>query len=668
MRDPHAPALRKAIVLIATVLCVAVGLTSRAAAQAKFDRLFVFGDSYADLTLSDSPASNPLAPPGLKLNFWRVYPVPLAQNLGIPGTLITDVAVGGATADPKLGNPVPGIAPGIGPPANLPEQVQAFLTTSPSFGSRDLVTINIGGNDIRDILLTNTPAQNLALGYPASITPANAKEFAGKTTEFATKQIGLLQDAGARNFILGGFSSISGLPELQDNLKGLPPAVADFISKSADAYAKAYFEGLQTQLTPLANAGARFFLFDLARLGAKVNEDPAKYGFVEFRCPPPAPVCGGSINSAQQTQYYFGPDGLHLTNAGFALVAAYMDNIVTAPDTIAVQPGIVTSTTSAFTGSVLGRLDAMRGQREASDYVATTAAGGPMGLGYGDGARRQPAGPSSRLTAYAMGTFVGGTRSDSFEQVGFDYEAPSGTVGLEYSANRNLIIGVAGNYTAANADLNGGASIDVDTLQAAAYISYATRQLFAEALVAYGYHDLNLTRPGVLDPVQSSTDANSFAAAARGAYLFDFGSLRAGPIAGLTYIHSRVDGYTEKGDELLTFNVSAQTIDSLVGNMGVQFRTQFLAGGNLVSPFVNITLEHQFGDNKHMITTNLTQAPLLPILTAVPNFDTRTYGRVEGGLTFQMGQDVSATVNAASTFARDEGNDWRISTGLNYRF
>ena len=115
MRDPHAPVWTKSAVFAAAVLFVAIGLTSRAAAQAKFDRLFVFGDSYADLTLSDRPASNPLAPPGLKLNFWRVYPVPLAQNLGIPGTLITDVTVGDA--------------PGIEPPPNLPEQVQAFPST-----------------------------------------------------------------------------------------------------------------------------------------------------------------------------------------------------------------------------------------------------------------------------------------------------------------------------------------------------------------------------------------------------------------------------------------------------------------------------------------------------------------------------------------------------------
>src|SRR5262245_36298148 len=214
MRDPHALAWTRSATFVATLLAAAVGLQSSAAAQAKYDRLFVFGDSYADLTLSDSPASNPLAPPGLKLNLWRVYPVPLANNLGIPGTLITDVAVGGATADPKLGNPVPQIAPGIAPPPNLPEQVQAFLSTNPSFSQRELVTINIGCIDIRAMLI-NTSTQNIALGYPSLITRTNGKECADKTTDCGVQHIGLLHDAGARNFVLGGFSSISGLAELQ---------------------------------------------------------------------------------------------------------------------------------------------------------------------------------------------------------------------------------------------------------------------------------------------------------------------------------------------------------------------------------------------------------------------------------------------------------------------
>jgi outer membrane lipase/esterase len=647
MRDPHAPVWARSVAFAAALLSAVVGFTASAAAQAKFDRLFVFGDSYADLTLSD--ATHTTSPPGVALGFWRVYPLPLAKDLHISDTQIVDFAVGGATAS--------GIGATAVPPFwHLEQQVTEFLKTGEKFGSRDLVTLNIGGND--------------GLRQLAFMTPATAPDFAKVTADDAFRQIDrLVTQAGARNLVLGEFTSLAGL-------LGIP--IGD---PTANAFGAAYFNGMQTRLLPLAETGVRFFMLDLYRLGQQVQADPSKYGLARnpaqgdlSQCSPnglPAPfnaICGGSIKSPDQNKFFLGPDSLHLTNAGFAIVAAYMDNIVMAPDTIAVQPGIVASTTSAFTGSVLGRLDAMRGQRDASGYVASTAPGGPMGLGYGDDARARPTAPSSHLTAYAMGTFVGGTRSDSFAQVGFDYEAPSGTVGLEYSANRNLIIGLAGNFTATNADLNGGASIDVDTLQAAAYISYATRQMFAEALVAYGHHDLDLVRPGVIDTVRSSTDANSFAAAARGAYLFDFGSLRAGPIAGLTYIRSRVDGYTENGDSLLTYNVSAQTIDSLVGNVGVQFRTQFLVGGNLVSPFMNITLEHQFGDNMRTMTANLTQAPLLPILSAEPNFESRSYGRVEGGVTLQIGPGVSATVNAASTFARDEGNDFRISTGLNYRF
>jgi hypothetical protein len=42
---------------------------------------------------------------------------------------------------------------------------------------------------------------------------------------------------------------------------------------------------------------------------------------------------------------------------------------------------------------------------------------------------------------------------------------------------------------------------------------------------------------------------------------------------------------------------------------------------------LNVTVEHQFGDNTR---TALTQAPLLLILSPVPNFDMRTYGKVEG--------------------------------------
>lgn len=630
-----------------------------AAAQDKYQQLFVFGDSYADLTLSDGAASNSLAPPGLALGLWRVYPVPLAENLGIlkEGQLvedaaIVDVAVGGATASPTAGNPSPLITPpGMAIPGNLPQQVDAFLSADPSFrfGQRDLITINIGGND--------------GIGFTlAGGTVATAPLAAQLTAASAAAQMQRLVDVGGQTFVLGAFSGLSGLPLIPDPLKGI-----------GDAFGEAYFLEMQKQLLPMAQTGTRFFMLDLHRLGQQVEANLTRYGLVGVICPGfPAPISTpcGPINSSDQQKFFIGPDGLHLTTRGFEIAADYMAKIVMAPDTISVQPGIVMTTTGGFVQSVLGRLDGVRGLRTLSGLAASTYADGPMGLGYARKSRSRRAGPSSRLTTYAMGTFLGGSRDDSADVVGLDYDATSGTAGIEYSVNRNLIVGLAGNYTATNADLNDGAGVDLDAIQAAAYLSYATRQVFAEAIAAYGAHDIGLDRPGVIDTIRSDTDASAFALAARGGYLFDFGSLRAGPIAGLTYIRARVDGYTEDGDDLLTFNVSEQELDSLAGNVGLRFLAPFrTTGGNFVIPYLNVMLEHQFGDDTRTLTVDQVQTTLfLPISTSFPNFETRTYGRVEGGVTFQMGPNVSTTINAASTFARDEANDFRIGAALNYRF
>jgi uncharacterized protein YhjY with autotransporter beta-barrel domain len=508
------------------------------------------------------------------------------------------------------------------------------------------------------------------------LTPLNAQTFADATTGYAVGAIDQLVNAGGKNFVLGAFSAISQLPELQAQIQQLiqlgliDQATAQFISTGADLYAQAYFDGLQLALAPLAKDGARFFMFDLARLAEAVNANPAKYGFTGFVCPPNesgSPVCGGTITSPLQNQFYFGPDGLHLTNAGFDLVAQYMANIVMAPHTIGVQPAIVSTTTGGFVSSLQGRLDATRDAAVIAGLGGAPAADGPMGLG----ATTKGAAGSSGFTSFALGTFLGGSRSESPDLAGYDYESTSGTAGFEFRINRNLIAGVAGNYTTTSADLRDGANVDLDAIQGSAYLSYATTQVFAEVLAAYGSHAIGLARPGVLpgDTIRSNTDADAFAVAARTGYLFDFGSLRAGPIAGLTYIHSRVDGYTETGDNLLTYNVAAQTLDALVGNIGIRFLAPFkTASGNLVVPHLNIMLEHQLGDDTRTLTASLTQAPLLPIPTTLPNFESRTYGRIDGGITFQIGPDASAIISAGSTFARDEGEDYRISAGLNVRF
>jgi uncharacterized protein YhjY with autotransporter beta-barrel domain len=338
----------------------------------------------------------------------------------------------------------------------------------------------------------------------------------------------------------------------------------------------------------------------------------------------------------------------------------------------AARSGVALLSTGGLTGAIMGRLDSGRGQDGGpSSSPSASRSDGRMGLGAAEKGRpAPPPGTVGPFSVYGGGTFLGGDSADRPDASGFSYGGGSGMIGLEYSVNRNLILGVAGSFTSMNADLNAGGSVGADVIHGAAYLSYATKAWFADALVAYGAIDLDLTRPGAGETVRGSTTGGALAAAARTGYLFDFGKLRAGPIAGLTYVHARIDGYTETGNDPSAMVVGGQTVDSITGSAGLRLLAPFQAGGTLLVPYLNVTLEHHFGDDKAQLSTSLTGAPsgTPPLSVSFPTFGARDYGKVEGGLTIELAPEASVSLSGASTFARDDGQDYRVSAGLSYRF
>jgi outer membrane lipase/esterase len=342
-------------------------------------------------------------------------------------------------------------------------------------------------------------------------------------------------------------------------------------------------------------------------------------------------------------------------------------DLLAGPKAIAVQSGIAQVTVTGFTGAILGRLDGTRGATADGDSPTSTASYGPSGmmaLGRTQKRPSAPPGATSPLTVYAMGTYLGGN-SDVPNMAGFTYDSTGGVVGVEYSVNRNLILGLAGGTATTGVTLDGDATLDAAGLQAAAYLSYATRHFFLDVLAAYGAVGLDTERPGAGGTIRGSTDAGAWVLAARTGYLFQFGKLRAGPIAGLTYLRTHIDGYTETGDPL-ALTVGAQVVESFAGSAGLRFLAPFQAGGTLFIPYLNVTQEHQFGDSTQVIVTSLPQQS--PVALSLPAFGARDYGKVEGGVTVELAPQATLSVSGASSFAREDGQDHRISAGLNYRF
>lgn len=616
-----------ALLLAGTALADAQG----AAAQA-VTGLTVFGDSYADTGNVVRLTGRPLGFPYVNGRYSNGanFVDGLQAIYGLPASSVANYAVGGAQTG--TGNVGSGLLPG------LTQEVAAFLASGQRLGPGNLVAINIGGNDgIAATLSGLTPAQAPLLGRTSA---ANA-----------VGSVGQLVGAGARTIVFNGFTTLNGLPRV----------AASGNAAAGDLFARTYFDGLQAGLAPYATAGTRIVLLDNGQIFQRIIAEPGRYGFANTSTPCAlVAACATAPKAVQNT--YLSLDGVHLTEGGYLVLSRYMANALAAPNGIAAQAELGQIGTTGFAGALLQRLDAYRLfaplPGEATGTLSTTGVA-PLG-----------AGPSP-LIVWGQGGYAGGSRATRGFATGYDYDSPSGTIGIEATPTPGVRFGVAFNYANPHANLRGGAgAIDVDSYGFAAYGSFTGTNLFADAVLAYGRHDYAVTRPGVIDPLNGATGGDSVAVAAKAGYLFDtFGPVRLGPIVGLTYAATRVGAYTERGDPVLTQAVGATGIESLVGRAGLQLRAApFSLVGLPVRAFVNVTAEHEFLDGGRTLVTSLTSTPLLPILTPLGRGARGTYGLVEAGLSADVTPGVSLTLTGGATFARTGGDGYAVNGGLTMRF
>lgn len=614
-----------------------VMIASAAFAQTPFQTITVFGESYADrgnvscfgaLGRANCPYPRqtpfPSNPP---TDTTQIVPFSykLQQLYNIPNSQAFDYAISGSTAYSGSN--------GLSETA----QVDAFVSSGRRFNPNDLVAVQFIGNDG----LNSAIVQNVTR-VPTAFDTGNPVVDARTEAARNIANVQRLFDAGLRNIAWLGPGDVSLKPIGQSGLLGSPAFQASFRS-----YYNTAFDALQTGLLPLAQQGLRVFLFDLRVLEQRLNTNPQQYGFA-------------SLASAFRVPQ---GDGLHYNEAGFNLIARYMQNQIDAPTTVTPQGAIVQSVMTGFADATFNRLDA---------YRTFSAVGGAFNAYAADPRAVTKAPPlaaaPSRWSAFGEVNYLGGSRDAQLYGTSASYNSVGGTIGLQYQLQPDWKIG--GIFSYARPEVNLGvqdAHIKADAFQFGAYSSHTGANWFGDVLLAYGRQNLATDRRGILDLITGSTNANLFTAAGRAGYLFDAGPLRLGPIGGLNYTNVAIDGYTESGDILVTQIVQAQRFDSLIGSAGVQLRLPFAALGGRYDPFVNVTAEHDFIGDGRIITTSQSTTALLPVLSPVAAVN-RTYGKVAGGIAAQLGANVSATVNAFGTFEREAGNVYGVNGGVRVTF
>lgn len=606
----------------ALMTALALGVAPCAHAQ-QLSSIVAFGDSYADngniqnimatipAYASELAYINTIYPTG-RFSGGTNYIDTLASLYGITQE---NYAIGGAQTGTT--NEFPGL-PGFS------SEWQGFLASGNVIAPNALVTLNIGGNDAR-------------VYYQNSGSMAGVPSAATASADNATTGINALVGAGAKTLVFTA-GDVSGLPEAATH-----PGSAVAVGL---AYSQTYNNLMQQNLSNVAASGVRVEYVDLAMIESNVVANPSLYG-LEYASASPLSNLG---NPALVNQYLFYVDQLHLTSAGFAIVAEYIANRLNAPETFAATGELGLSVADTFVGTMFDRLDLFN--------VVTARSSVASGIGSGS------------WSLFVQGNGVVSDRSSIDNSRGYHSDGLGTTLGLEYRLTPEAMLAAA--YSFDNPSLNlsqDAGTTSADANQLGLYGTYTQKNLFLQGLLSDGWLNYSNSRSGVVSNITAKPDGKTFAAALRGGYLFDVApSVRFGPIAGLTYVHARVDGYSENGDPVLTLNLNEQTAKTLLGSVGAQARCDFDLGSKRLDSYLNITVENNFEDSDRVIQYSATSAPLIVNSWTVTGASNHAFVRLAAGADANLTSAISVMLNLSQTIGQPGGNDFVCTGGLKISF
>ncbi len=347
-----------------------------------------------------------------------------------------------------------------------------------------------------------------------------------------------------------------------------------------------------------------------------------------------------------------------LRTLGLPVLALYADNFLAAPDLIGGSIELGRQSVDVLHGSLLNRLDAAR--------LDPCHASAPQRA---QGRPQNPILLCDRPRFFIDGTLAGGDRASQPGRVGFNSRGLLTTVGVEYGVSSELRLGAAVGFSRAVADQKAlRSSIEGRFLSFSLFGTYMKDSWFADGIASFGLDRYQTSRQGFDIATTGGANGSHVGATGRLGYLFDFGPVRIGPVAGLSYVRNWLDAYREIGDPLLVQNVGQQRFETLTGSAGLQLYGIWPGADPTIRGVVTLTAEQEFLSPRRTIRSSFMDFPGTSVMTVVQASKIGTYGKLVGSAEMAINQTFSGSIHIGTTFARSGGDDRSIGISLRGAF
>lgn len=294
--------------------------------------------------------------------------------------------------------------------------------------------------------------------------------------------------------------------------------------------------------------------------------------------------------------------------------------------------------------------------------VSTRLSGGAIAAAGEAGAEGVSSGDNvfERVAMWIQGMFNRSELDDTAKTKGFDADSAGVAMGLEKRVNDQIKLGIGYAYT--NTDIDGFMrSTDVDTHTAILYGEYKPSAWFVNGVVSYGWSDYSESKNVAGYNVNADYDATSLGLQAMTGYEMQVKGFNLTPEAGLRYVHTSQDAYTDTVDQ----RVSANDSDILTGVIGAKADREFTLENEMtLRPEVRVALTYDmFNDAGGSVVTLANGAAYRVNGEALDRFGVE----LGAGLTAKVNDNVELSLRYEGQF-RDDYTDHTGLLNAKYKF
>lgn len=283
-------------------------------------------------------------------------------------------------------------------------------------------------------------------------------------------------------------------------------------------------------------------------------------------------------------------------------------------------------------------------------------------------------------SGFLNGHYNWGKRNASELESGFDFDDYGLVIGADYRFSDATVVGVALSYAKSKADFkNDGGDVESSNTGISAYASHSTGNGYVEGFVGYTKVDFDTARrilvvstttvEGFDTVARGSTDADQFTLSIGGGYDWVSGETTVTPFARLSYLHLKVDGFTEREDtHSLGLDIRGRSVTSLQSALGVQYTRAISHESGVLTPYVGIEWNHEFRNNSGEIVAKYTHDPFntfFAIPTASPD---RNFFTLRAGLGSVYASGWSAFANLDHVLGLKDTRATSLTVGMRKEF